>query len=92
MSKIASRKIITLAAGLAIGSAFVAGSALANGGGGIGGDFIDGAKLATGGNFSCSEPVGNSCPNDDAIHGRSNAQPMMIAHNRKGAEPYQYRY
>lgn len=92
MQKLTLLETLTLVALLASGGVSMAGDALANGGGGIGGEFIAGDRLATGGSFSCSEPVGNSCPNDDALHGRSNAQPRRIAHNHKGAEPYQYRY
>lgn len=92
MQKLALFRTLTLVAILAGGCVSMAGAALANGGGGVGGEFVAGDKLATGGSFSCSEPVGDSCPNDDAIQRRANEPPRIVAHNHRGAEPHQYRY
>jgi len=90
MKILSLNKVATLVAVLTIGSVSIASGALANGGGGVGGEFIAGDKLATGGNFSCSEPVGDSCPSDDALPRRSVERFKVTAH--KSAQPYQYRY
>jgi hypothetical protein len=89
MKKLALRKTLTLVAVLPAGSAFIPGDAHARG---VGGEFIDGQALATGGNFSCSEPIGDRCPNDEALPRRSIERSKMTSHNHKGAQPYQDRY
>ena len=92
MKMLSLNKVATLAAVLTVGSVSIASGALANGGGGVGGEFIAGDRLATGGNFSCSEPIGDSCPNDDTLPLRSIERFKMTAHSHKGTEPYRYRY